>query len=93
MTYADGFATLVKLEFVKLAGKFCTVRRISPPLAAISTINTLLKDPEKRCSAITMLGKTVEMCSTLIRDKCDPVPLTELRGLLQDPEVCMQLVT
>lgn len=29
---------------------------------AVQTIITLLKKPENRCAAVTMLGKTVEMC-------------------------------
>ena len=28
----------------------------------MQTIITLLKKPENRCAAVTMLGKTVEMC-------------------------------
>ena len=29
---------------------------------AIQTISALLKKPDNRCAAITMMGKTVELC-------------------------------
>ncbi len=50
---------------------------------AITTITTLLKSPDTRCAAITMLGKTVELCLTLLNEKCDPSKLNELRITLQ----------
>lgn len=67
--YAETFAALVKVEFVRID-------------AAISTITTLLQKPETRCAAVTMLGKTIELCLHLILDKCDPGHLEELRAAL-----------
>lgn len=67
--YAETFAALVKVEFVRID-------------AAISTITTLLQKPETRCAAVTMLGKTIELCLHIILDKCDPGHLEELRAAL-----------
>ena len=49
---------------------------------AITTINTLLKKEDNRCAALTMLGKTVELCLDILTDKCDPTVLRELRATL-----------
>jgi hypothetical protein len=46
----------VKLEYVHISG-------------AVTTIITLLPKPETRCAAITMLGKTVELCLPQLREK------------------------
>jgi len=67
--YAEAFAALVKLEIVLVTG-------------AITTITVLLRKPETRAAAITMLGKTVELCINLLHDKCDPLALQELWGVL-----------
>ena len=32
----------------------------------------LLNKPENRCAAITMLGKTVELCYQQLREHCAP---------------------
>jgi hypothetical protein len=64
--YAEVFAALVKLEFVSIPG-------------AVTTISTLLQKPENRSAAITMLGKTVELCLPLLKEKCDVVQLNNLR--------------
>lgn len=49
MSQAEAFAALVLIDFVSIAG-------------ATQTIVTLLKKPDNRCAAITMLGKTIELC-------------------------------
>jgi len=67
--YAEAFAALVKVEFVNISG-------------AITTITTLLQKPESRCAAVTMLGKTVELCLHLLNEKCDVTKLAELRSVL-----------
>jgi hypothetical protein len=67
--HAEAFAALVKLEFVSIKG-------------AITTINTLLKKEDNRCAALTMLGKTVELCLDILTDKCDHGVLRELRATL-----------
>eukprot|EP00667_Euglena_gracilis_P006325 EG_transcript_6378 len=67
--HAEAFAALVKLEFVSIKG-------------AITTINTLLKKEDNRCAALTMLGKTVELCLDILTEKCDPSVLRDLRGTL-----------
>ena len=52
-------------------------------VGAVTTIITLLQKHETRCAAVTMLGKTVELCLSLLSDKCDPAKLAELRMCLQ----------
>eukprot|EP00727_Mastigamoeba_balamuthi_P009760 m51a1_g5406 Coatomer subunit beta' B (700) ;mRNA; r:74002-76666 len=68
-TYAEAFAALIKVEFVNITG-------------AVTTITTLLQKQENRCAAVTMLGKTVELCLALIKDKCERPRLSELRAAL-----------
>ena len=51
---AEAFATLVLIDFVTIGG-------------AAQTIMTLLKKPDNRCAAITMLGKTIELCHEQVR--------------------------
>jgi WD40 repeat protein len=68
--HAEAFAALVKLEFVSVTG-------------AVTTVTTLLREADTRCAAITMLGKTVELCLTLLAEKCDPVQLAALRQVLR----------
>lgn len=68
--HAEAFAALVKLEFVSVTG-------------AVTTVTTLLREADTRCAAITMLGKTVELCLTLLAEKCDPVQLAALRQALR----------
>lgn len=46
---AEAFATLVQMESLTIQG-------------AVKTITALLKYPEKRVAAITMMGKTAELC-------------------------------
>eukprot|EP00245_Coleochaete_scutata_P012341 TRINITY_DN4766_c0_g1_i3.p1 TRINITY_DN4766_c0_g1~~TRINITY_DN4766_c0_g1_i3.p1 ORF type:complete len:567 (+),score=75.98 TRINITY_DN4766_c0_g1_i3:122-1822(+) len=67
---AEAFASFVNLEFVSITG-------------AISTIITLLKKPENRSAAITMLGKTVELCLPQLTDKCNEATLNELADILR----------
>ncbi|KAG6543105.1 hypothetical protein Mapa_015354 [Marchantia paleacea] len=69
--HAEAFAALVNLEFVSTSG-------------AITTIIALLRKPENRCAAVTMLGKTVELCLQQLTDKCDPSALAELNAALQN---------
>ncbi|GAQ84869.1 hypothetical protein KFL_002090210 [Klebsormidium nitens] len=66
---AEAFAALVNMEFVSITG-------------AVTTIITLLKKPENRCAAITMLGKTVELCLQQLTEKCEPESLNKLRAAL-----------
>ena len=54
VSQAEAFAALVLMDFVSIAG-------------ATQTIVTLLKKPDNRCAAITMLGKTIELCSDQVR--------------------------
>ena len=51
---AEAFAALVLIDFVSITG-------------ATQTVVTLLKKPDNRCAAITMLGKTIELCDQ-VRD-------------------------
>lgn len=68
--HAEAFAALVKLEFVSIKG-------------AITTINTLLKKDDNRCAALTMLGKTVELCLDILTEKCEKGVLRELQMTLE----------
>jgi hypothetical protein len=68
--HAEAFATLVNLEFVPING-------------AVTSIITLLRKPETRCAAVTMLGKTVELCLQQLTEKCDPNVLQDLNTALQ----------
>jgi hypothetical protein len=68
--YAEAFASLVKLEFVSITG-------------AVTTITTLLQQNDTRCAAVTMLGKTVELCLSLLAEKCDPTQLATMRAALR----------
>ncbi|CAM6126900.1 unnamed protein product [Calypogeia fissa] len=69
--HAEAFASLVNLEFVSIPG-------------AVTTIIALLRKPENRCAAVTMLGKTVELCLQQLTDKCAPSTLNELNAALQN---------
>lgn len=69
--HAEAFAALVNLEFVSITG-------------AVTTIITLLRKQENRCAAITMLGKTVELCLQQLTEKCDPGTLQELAASLRN---------
>ena len=69
---AEAFAALVLMDFVSIAG-------------ATQTIVTLLKKPDNRCAAITMLGKTIELCSDQVRTmrfSCSIVAEARLLSLL-----------
>lgn len=68
--HAEAFAALVRMEFVSITG-------------AVTTIATLLRKPETRCAAITMLGKTVELCLVQLTEIRDEGVLTELMSALQ----------
>ncbi len=46
---AEAFATLVREDSLSIQG-------------AVKTICALLKSPDKRVAAITMMGKTAELC-------------------------------
>lgn len=52
----QAFAALVKLGTVSISG-------------SITTIITLLNKAENRCAAVTMLGKTCELCGELLVEK------------------------
>jgi hypothetical protein len=52
----QAFAALVKLGTVSISG-------------SITTIITLLNKPENICAAVTMLGKTCELCGDLLVEK------------------------
>lgn len=67
--HAEAFAALVSMEFVSITG-------------AVTTIATLLRKPENRCAAITMLGKTVELCLVQLTEQCDEAILEELAAAL-----------
>jgi len=68
--YAEAFASLVKMECIGITG-------------AIATIIHMLGSAETRSAAITMLGKTVELCLPLLQESCDASTLSELRLALQ----------
>mmetsp|Transcript_44422 Transcript_44422/g.113491 ORF Transcript_44422/g.113491 Transcript_44422/m.113491 type:complete len:307 (+) Transcript_44422:554-1474(+) len=65
--FAEAFAALVKLGTVSISG-------------SITTIITLLNKAENRCAAVTMLGKTCELCGDLLVEKCTDQELAQLRG-------------
>mmetsp|Transcript_8062 Transcript_8062/g.14506 ORF Transcript_8062/g.14506 Transcript_8062/m.14506 type:complete len:311 (-) Transcript_8062:217-1149(-) len=65
--FAEAFAALVKLGTVSISG-------------SITTIITLLNKPENICAAVTMLGKTCELCGDLLVEKCTEQELNQLRG-------------
>ncbi|CAI7855653.1 unnamed protein product [Closterium sp. NIES-54] len=64
--HAEAFAALVHLEFVSIQG-------------AVTTILMLLRKPDNRCAAVTMLGKTVELCASQLVAQGDPGKMEELR--------------
>eukprot|EP00887_Chlorella_sp_A99_P005312 scaffold1.g5312.t1 len=64
--HAEAFAALVSIELVGIEG-------------ALQTMCTLVKKPETRGAAITMLGKTVELCSHLITEKLAPQMQQKMR--------------
>eukprot|EP00898_Chlorokybus_atmophyticus_P002604 jgi/Chlat1/3344/Chrsp23S03654 len=66
---AEAFAALVSLDVVPISG-------------AVSTLTVLLKKPETQCAAVTMLGKTIEMCFPLL-EQCDEQGLAGLRAALR----------
>ena len=49
MLQAEAFAALVQLQLIAVGG-------------AVKTIVALLRKPENRLAAVTMLGKTSELC-------------------------------
>mmetsp|Transcript_8135 Transcript_8135/g.23343 ORF Transcript_8135/g.23343 Transcript_8135/m.23343 type:complete len:314 (-) Transcript_8135:57-998(-) len=65
--YAEAFAALVKLGTVSISG-------------SITTIITLMNKPENRCAAVTMLGKTCDLCGELLFEKCTEAELAQLRA-------------
>ncbi|KAK9814761.1 hypothetical protein WJX72_011057 [[Myrmecia] bisecta] len=78
---AEAFAALVYLEFVAVPG-------------AVQTIATLLQKPENRCAAVTMLGKTVELCFQQLTEKCPEEQLHILQAALasvSEPEFLYDL--
>jgi hypothetical protein len=60
---------LFKIQISKISqiSKFQVSRVVGIGAGAITTIITLLKKLENRCAAITMLGKTVELCLQQVR--------------------------
>ncbi|GLJ30688.1 hypothetical protein SUGI_0607780 [Cryptomeria japonica] len=65
LTHAEVFAALLSSELFPVTG-------------AVKTISTWLQKPEHRCAGITVLGKTVERCASLLTDKCDSELLGEV---------------
>ncbi len=46
-------------------------------------MTSLMLKPETKAAAVTMLGKTVELCLPILKsDKCDPTKLNDLRAAL-----------
>lgn len=43
------------------------LRWVSWRAGAVNTLWTLLRDERKRCAAVTMLGKTAELCAEQVR--------------------------
>ncbi|KAH9301379.1 hypothetical protein KI387_012962, partial [Taxus chinensis] len=65
LTHAEVYAALLNSELFPVSG-------------AVKTISKWLQKPENRCAGITVLGKTVEQCVSLLTEKCDPESLHEL---------------
>ncbi|XP_024525238.1 uncharacterized protein LOC9658466 isoform X3 [Selaginella moellendorffii] len=70
-SYAEAFASIVQMEFVPLVG-------------AVQSIVQLLRKQETRCAAVTMLGKTVELCLQQLNEKCDLTTLSDLRAAVHN---------
>ena len=68
--YAEAFATMGHLDYTNLNG-------------SMVIINALLRNQDTVTAAITMLGKTVEICQEKIFDKCEPATLSEIRQALE----------
>eukprot|EP00803_Ostreobium_quekettii_P004944 evm.model.scf_1877.2 EVM.evm.TU.scf_1877.2 scf_1877:18665-29923(+) len=68
--YAEAFAGLVQMEYVSISG-------------ATQTIDRLLQKPENRAASLTMLGKTSELCSKQMMEKCDKGALESLKTTVQ----------
>lgn len=68
--HAEAFAVLVQIEFVSVDG-------------AAQTIERLLNKVDTRSAAVTMLGKTVELCSDKLLQKCNRSYLTGLWKALE----------
>eukprot|EP00180_Rhodochaete_pulchella_P002062 Plantae.Rhodophyta-Rhodochaete_pulchella.ctg31063.p1 GENE.Plantae.Rhodophyta-Rhodochaete_pulchella.ctg31063~~Plantae.Rhodophyta-Rhodochaete_pulchella.ctg31063.p1 ORF type:complete len:411 (-),score=33.52 Plantae.Rhodophyta-Rhodochaete_pulchella.ctg31063:74-1306(-) len=69
--HAEAFAAFVLLEFVPVA-------------AALKTILALMQVPGNRCAAFTVLGKTVEMCLTLLNRGAAPGQLEQLEMIISN---------
>ena len=54
-----------------------------PIAGAVATICRLLATPEKRVAAVTMLGKTVEVCFMQLSERCDAASLAQLYASLR----------
>eukprot|EP00850_Spirogloea_muscicola_P000421 SM000002S05501 [mRNA] locus=s2:100972:102072:- [translate_table: standard] len=68
--HAEAFAAVIDIGVINIAG-------------AVTTILALLRKPENRCAAITMLGKTVELCLQQLTNQCNPELLAELATMLR----------
>ncbi|CAD7696763.1 unnamed protein product [Ostreobium quekettii] len=68
--YAEAFAGLVQMEYISISG-------------AAQTIDRLLQKPENRAASLTVLGKTSELCSKQMLEKCDKKALESLRTTVQ----------
>lgn len=67
--YAECFGIMVKLQYIAVT-------------AAVATVSAMLIKPETTSAAITMLGKTVELSAPILKERCDPSKLAELRTAL-----------
>uniref|UniRef100_A0A061SC15 Wd40 repeat-like protein n=1 Tax=Tetraselmis sp. GSL018 TaxID=582737 RepID=A0A061SC15_9CHLO len=70
LAYAEAFAALIKLGTVSISG-------------SVTTMITLMNKPENRCAAVTMLGKTCELCGHVLLQKCSEAELGKLREAVE----------
>ena len=75
-----------KREFFLQAEAFAALIQHScfPPEKAALTFSTLLKKPENRAAALTMLAKTLELALGQMEKSCDRALLAELVALVDD---------
>ncbi|GBG71186.1 hypothetical protein CBR_g8489 [Chara braunii] len=69
--HAESFAALVNMGFLNVTG-------------AVRSITNLLQKPENRSAAVTMLGKTVELCLQQLTEECEPQKLQDLAAALSN---------
>ena len=79
---ALGTSRTAVFAFAEVFGRLIDVGHL-PISGAVVTICRLLATPEKRMAAVTMLGKTVEVCFMQLSERCDAASLAELHTALR----------